>query len=179
MTSEDLVSTFKKHPVTLICGVLSLGLAIGIYVRAGDIPAANQRLDEKTAEARRCALNITNGAQLKEQLDAMIAANQAVEARLIRASDLGINQQFFYKLESESGVKLTDLRQGRLGAVKGSYGPVTFTVSLDGSYPQVLAFVQALESRAHYCRILTASLVGSRAGAGVSLSLNLELLGRP
>jgi hypothetical protein len=178
MTTPELVSLIKKNPLLAVCGVLSIALAVGIYLRAGAIDEANAQLDERSALARRYALNISNGAQLKEQYDALSAANQAIDARMIRASDIGINQQFFYKLESESGVKLIDLRQGNPGAAKGGYAPVPFTVSMQGEFVQVIAFLHGLEDETHYCRVLTASCTGGRKGL-VTLTLDLELLGRP
>ena len=100
------------------------------------------------------------------------------EARLIRASDIGINQQYFYRLETESGVKLVDLRQGARGTPKGGTVPISFTVSAQGDYAQVLAFLRALENGAHFCRVQSGSCSGPRKGP-VTVALNLELLGRP
>ena len=67
---------------------------------------------------------------------------------------------------------------GRAGKSTGSYVPITFAVSLHGDFTQVMNFLRMLEDGTHYCRVLTASCSGGRTGP-VSLSLNLELLGRP
>jgi hypothetical protein len=180
MTTPELVALLKKNPVIVICGALSLALAGALYFRSGDIEAANTALDEKSAEGNRYTQNSTNAVQLKEQLDAIVAANVTIEGRMIRASDLGINQQYFYKLESDSGVKLSDLRQGGKGNLgpDAKHIPIGFTMSVQGDFAQVLTFLRTLEDGTHYCRVLTATCGGGRKGT-VTLTLNLEVLGRP
>jgi hypothetical protein len=178
MTTADLTSAVKKNPLIVGCAVLTLALGAMLYLRLDSIPEANSRLDELSAQSRRYALNISNASQLKEHMDALIAANKAIDGRVIRSTDIGINQQFFYKLESESGVKLLDLRQGGKPATKTNFAPVGFTVSLQGDFPQVLKFLRGLEDGSHYARVLTASCSGTRTG-DVTMTLSLELLGRP
>jgi hypothetical protein len=179
MTTPQLTAAIKKNPIVVGCVVLSLGLGVALYFRSDAIDDANKQLDDDTTQAQRYALNLTNAVQLKEQLDAVAADGKIIESRLIRATDVGINQQYFYKLESESGVKLLDLRQGTHGtpAAGGKYMPIGFTVSLQGDFAQVITFLRGLEDGTHYCRVVTASCVGGRKGP-VTLTLSLELLGR-
>lgn len=179
MTTPELVAVIRKNPIIAIGGVLSLALAGAIYYRSGEMGQANADLEEKSAKARQYASNIANAAQLQEQFDALVAANKTIEARLIRGSEIGINQAYFYKLESESGVKFLDLAQsGRGTAAKGNYAPIAFSISLQGEFTQVMAFLRALENGAHYCRVTGGSCSGSR-GTQITFMLSVELLGRP
>lgn len=180
MTNAELAAAVKKNPVMVACVALSVALALTIYFRSGALQDENTVLDEKSAQARKYALNISNAVELKEHVDTLTAANKAIDERMIRASNIGINQQYFYKLESESGVKLLDLKQGAQAATKGSYAPVSFTVSLQGDFNQVLAFLRGLEDGTRFSRVMTASCGTSRTNAGMlTLSLTIELLGRP
>jgi hypothetical protein len=181
MTTPELVSLLKKNPIIVVCGALSLAIVGAIYFRSGAIEEANATLEQKSIEGNRYTQNVTNGVQLKEQLDALTAANAVIESRLIRASELGINQQFFFKLESDSGVKLAaDLHQGgkTTPSPNAKYVPIGFTLSAQGNFSEVLAFLRGLEDGTHYCRVVTASCSGGRKGL-VAITLNLELLGRP
>lgn len=186
MSNEELVALIKKNPISVGCGALSLALIATIYFRSDQIPTAETELGQKASEAQRYALNVKNAAQLKEQLDALVAANKAIDGRIIRISQLGNNTQFFYKLQSDTGVKLVDFRQNTTSsnAPKGgktSFVPVAFTVSVQGTLPQLLDFVRLLENGAHYCRILTATCSTNAAtrNGPLTLSLNVELLGLP
>lgn len=185
MTNEELFGFIKKNPVSVGCGLLSIALGAGIYLRSGEVPAAEAELAQRTAEADRYSANIKNAAQLKEQHEALVTAAKEIDSRLVRASQLGVNNQYFFKLENETGTKLVDFRQGGLMAVKGgkpNFNPVAFTVAVQGELPQLMHFLHLLESGAHYCRVQSATCLpagGTGAKRLLTLTLNLELLGLP
>jgi hypothetical protein len=187
MNGRDLIVIGRHHPFLVVCCSLTLGLAAAIYFRSGVIPEAEAQLAQKTAEADKHASNASNAAQLKEQLAALVAANKEIDSRVVRAGQLGVNYQYFYKIIAESGVKQVDLRQITVTAAaaskasKAGFIPVAFTVAIQGEFRQVLHFLRLLESGAHYCRVTGATfsqVAGDRSGA-ISLVLNLELLGQP
>jgi hypothetical protein len=185
MTNADVLAFIKKNPIGVGCGVLSLALAAGIYYRGGQVPDAEAALADKSAEGRRYSANLKNAAQMKEQLEAIVAANAEIDRRLVHVSESLSNSQFFYKAESESGVKLGVLTQTTTVAPKAAgktpFVPVGFTVTVQGNLAQELKFLRILESGAHYCRVLSASCSGSPTdhNAPLNLSLTIELLGLP
>lgn len=185
MTNEEQIALLKKNPISVGCGLLSVLLGIGIYFRGDAIPTAEAELTQRTAEAERLAQNLKYSAQLKEQLEAIQASGKTIDSRIIRASQVGTNTQYFYQLESDTGVKLVDFRpQGSAAPAKGAtsaYFPVAFIVSVQGNLPQVLDFVRQLEGGARFARIVTASLsaVPANRSGPLTLSLVVELLGLP
>jgi hypothetical protein len=185
MSSQKLAGGMKRKPLVLICVVASVILAGAIYWRSGTIPDAERLLAEKSAEAEKLATNIRFSAQLKEQTDAVEAAAKVIDERIIRASQLGANTQYFYTMVNEVGIKLIDLRQNTPANVakpaKGSFLPVAFSVSVQGDLKIILEFLQQLENGAHYCRVLTATCSGNSANreTPLTLALTLELLGIP
>ncbi|MBL9216491.1 MAG: hypothetical protein JNG83_13525 [Opitutaceae bacterium] len=188
MNSADLAASLKKHPVVVVSVALCLVFGGLIYFRSGTIAEKQQELETKSAQAAKILNNVRNSANLAEQVAEMQALSKEMESRLMRASQLAINQQYFYKLESENEVKLMDMRQGGLPRnAKTTYVGVPYTVSVQGSYSQVMGFLQRLEAGRHFCRFLTANLnksAGSsegsaKANAVMTLTLNLELLGQP
>jgi Tfp pilus assembly protein PilE len=184
MTNEEFYAFAKKNPVTVVCAVITVLAVVGIYFRSGDFPEAEADLAQKSAAAERYALNIKYSAQLKEQLDAAVAANKQIEGRLTRASQQGINTQYFYKLQRETGVKLVSFAQAPTApakATKSAYIPVAFNVSVQGSFPQILDFLRQLESGTHYVRVLTANCASNitARSSPLTLTLTLEMLGLP
>jgi hypothetical protein len=188
MTNEEAIALVKKHPVSVGCGVLVLGLALGIYFRSDKLPAAMAELERVSDEGQRLATNIRNATKLDEQLAALTAADQEIGQRIIRSGELAHNLQLFYKLEAETGTKLSELRQlapaaTRSGGPKGSYIPVAFAFSVQGEYAQLLGFMRGLETGGVYCRVLTANLKHADASLDratpLRLDLSLELLGQP
>ena len=185
MTNQELVALVKKHPISFGCGALSLVFAVALYLRDDEIPGAEAELGLKSADGDRIALNIQYSAQLKEHADAMAAATKDIEARLVRPTQLGTNTQYFYKLEGDTGVKIIDLRQTAASTApakgaKNAYVAVPFSVSVQGTLPQILEFLRQLENGAHYCRVLTASFSGaaSNRNSPLTLGLSLEILGK-
>ncbi|HTZ20040.1 MAG TPA: hypothetical protein VMC06_04090 [Opitutaceae bacterium] len=187
ISNEQVIAFIKKNPIGIGCGALCLVLVAAMYYRSDLLPAAETELDQQSIEAERLASNLKNATQLQEQLDAMVVAGKQVEARLVQPGDLAKNQQYFYKLEADTGTKI-DCRQNALPAAKERktlYLSVPYTVNVQGDYSQILSFLRQLESGAHYCRVLTATLVSGGTGAGegaenpLTLNLNIELLGQP
>ena len=193
ISNEQLLGVIKKYPIVVLCIFLSLAVLVGAYLRADLTPKATQELDELAKKGKRMAANIKNASELDEQLEAMTEANKEISARLVRFDQLAVNLQYFYSLEASTGTKLVDLRQ--MGSLplgkKGSqiFDSVSFSVSLMGTYPQLVEFLQRLEGGTHFCRIMSASFtpVANEGAAGLSLgrpeslilTLTLELLAQP
>lgn len=196
MTNAELLTFVKKNPVGVICGVLTLLLAGGWHFRGGGtlfgldfpleidtVPKAEKEFESKTKEARGYETNVRFSAQLKEQLDAMIAANKEVDARLVRAGQLATNYQIFYKLFTESGVKQSGLQQVGVSAkaANAAFSPVAFSVTVTGDFSQIVHFLRLLESGPRFCRVLGANCSvpsGDRNGP-CTLALTVEFLGLP
>lgn len=182
-SSEEVVASIKKNPISVGCAALTLVLLVLAYVHSGRAAELQTKLDETSAEAAKLALNLKNASQLKEQFDALVAAKKEIEARMIRAEDLTTNQQYFYKMEADSGVKLLDNpRQATVGRkeAKVGYQPTGFSLNVQGDYRQLLTFLRRLENGSRYCRVLTASCAAPADRSPVlTLNLNLELLGFP
>ncbi len=185
MTNEEALQFIRRNPVGVVCFVLALVLGGWTYYRSDAGPALEEELKRRQADAVRLENNVKYSAQLKEQLDALQAAAKQIDARVVRAGQVGANMQFFYQLESETGVKLKDLRPAAVAppakGAKSPFVPVGFSLSADGSYVQLLNLLRRIESGPRYARIVSASLSGSLADrrSPLTLSLSVELLGLP
>lgn len=186
LKNEDVIAAFKKYPILFACGFISVAILVAMYFRTGELPTATAKLEEVTTLGERLKLNLVNSAQLEEQRAALAAANERVAARLVRASELAKNQQYFYRLEAETGTKFNDLRQlPPTPAARGgnhSYVAVPYQVAVVGNYTQLLTFLRRVEGGIHYPRIAGATLTRESADINspvLVLNLNLELLGLP
>lgn len=185
ITNAELSALIRRNPISFGCGLVAVVLGVALFYRSSGVPELTALLEEKSREGSRLAANLRNGALLPEQLEEITAAARAIEGRLVRASELAQNLQYFYRLEAETGVKLLELRQlPPASAAKTAAGALTgiaFGVSLQGEYFAVLEFVRRLENGAHFSRVVTSSLSGSGPDrtAPVKLALDLELLGQP
>lgn len=200
ISNEQVIGVVKKNPIVTTCVVVIIAVGAAMYFRSDLTGQAETELEQKTSEGERMANNIKNAAQLNEQLAAVTAAGQKIESRLVRLNELAVNLQYFYKLESDTGAKLVDLRQigvpverGRKPGPKTAYVPVNFAVAVQGTYPQIIAFLQRLENGEHFSRVQSiaiipaagASIGGDNAGAtlarpdSLTMTLSVDLLGIP
>lgn len=188
MTGSDLTAILKKHPLGVICGLIAVICGALLYYRADNISASQAELDAKTAEANKMIANVRNSNGLAEQVAEIQAQRKELESRLLKAGQLAVNLQYFYKLEAETEVKLQgDVRQGIASKTNRAYIGVPFALSVQGTYSQVANFINRLQNGRHFCRIISSNLSkgssGDSAAAAatpdIMLSLNLELLGQP
>ena len=170
----------KKYPVLAAAALVFIPLALFAFFRSDAIDLQQAELDRFQAESKRYRANIVNSAQLQQQVDFLAEARAAIGKRTFRSESLPLNLQYFYKLESEIGVEYLDLRPGGRPATSpkpgdpAAYYPLNYSVSVKGTFAQVIAYLRCLEQGAYFCRINSASLLGS--GSSVTLNLDLDLL---
>ncbi len=181
MTSADLIARLKKQPVGFACGLICLLCAGWLYFRSGEIGKRQADYEAKSAEAAKVSSNVGFSKNLPEQVTELQAASKEMEGRLVRAGQLAVNLQYFYKLEAENEVKLLDVRQNPLPRnTKTLYVGIPYSVNVQGPYKNVMAFLQRLEKGRHFCRINNATFNKFAGGtAGLTMALNLDLLGQP
>lgn len=192
MTGADLLALIKKHPVGVVC--LLVGLAcIALYFVRNDVVAENTRVgEEKSSEAAKLLANVRNSTNLSEQLAELQGVTKAIEGRLVHPNQKALNQQHFYRLETETGVKLVDVRQGAIAAQRGkaasSYVGVPFAINVQGSFKQVMEFLRQIETGPYFVKYNAISFNkllsggGSPAGGGdsnITLAMTVDILGQP
>jgi Tfp pilus assembly protein PilO len=188
MTSAELIARLKKQPIGFACGLICL-LCIGwLYYRGGESDKRQTEYETKSAEASKVSSNVSLSKNLPEQVAELQTVTKELEARLVKAGQLAVNYQYFYKLEAENEVKLLDLRQNPLPRnPKTIYVGVPYNVNVQGTYKNVMTFLQRLEKGRHFCRINNAVFIKTGGGtgplqnaaSGITLNLTLELLGQP
>jgi hypothetical protein len=185
MSNEELIIFLRKNVISVACVVVSIGIGFALYYRSDMLPDAEKVLAERAKQGELLAANIEDSADLKEQHAAIVAANDAISDRMIHIGQLADNLQYFYRLESDTGTKLSDPRQvpwnppGK-SAPKTNFTAVGFTLTAQGDYGQLVDLLRKLENGEHYCRIITCGLRPATTdirGGPLLMSLSLELMG--
>ncbi|HZZ20743.1 MAG TPA: hypothetical protein VFE25_15315 [Opitutaceae bacterium] len=183
MTNEELMLFLKKNVISVSCVIASILIGVALYARSDQLPDAEKILADKAQQGELLAANIEDSAQLKEQHAALVSANSVIADRMIRVGQLAENLQYFYRLESETGTKLTDPRQNAWvppakNAAKTNFTLVNFNLGAQGDYTQVLDLLRKLEDGEHFCRVntLTMKPVSVIRGGPVTISVTFDLL---
>jgi len=188
MTAADLQAMAKKQPIGVACGAIALVCAAILYFTGDKVDEVRTQSEDLSKTAKAIRTNVDNSQGLPQQTDAIQKAVKEVDNRLIRASQLAINLQYFYRLESETGVKLVDVHQGSTNVLRGGqsktpYSSVSFSVNIQGNFKQVLDFIQRIENGPRIARFSSVSF--SKAGGEnvssdqFSVGMGIDFLGKP
>jgi Tfp pilus assembly protein PilO len=184
--TEKKGNLLRQYPFASACAGVGLLLAVGLGVRFGALSDVQAELDRVSTEGKRVESNVRNSTDLEEQVQTIKADVARIEALLRKVDDVSSNQEFFYRLESSTGVRLTVLRP--LGAAKAdantvAYQRAGFNIVAEGSYVQLVGFLRALENSPSLFRLTdfsmqrsSASAASVDAGSTLVLNLNLQLL---
>lgn len=189
MNGQSLIIFFKKHPIGVGCALIAMVLGGLKFVRGGSVTDLRTQVQERSDQSDRLKNNLRYSARLDEQLAFMEQAVRTVENKAINPGALATNLQFFYRLEQDLGLTLVDIRQGTVVASKEprQYLEVPYTVAVQGTYLQLLDFLQRLEKGERVVKFITANfnlsrgLAAQRAEATdplLILTLDLALLGK-
>ena len=186
MNISTIIARFRQFPTLFICGISSIVIILAIFVRGSGLTDARTELQQVEREGSRIDENIKNALDLERHLTDLRDLTEEVSARLVNPAELARNLQYFYRLESESGVSITDLTQsGTPSPPKEGdlpeYVPVRYDIAVEGYYPNLLEFIHRVESGRHFARFTQLEIVRAQRtdSSAVRLAINLELLGRP
>jgi Tfp pilus assembly protein PilO len=184
MDTTVITASAKKRPIVFVCGAVSLICVVLLYVRSSKIEDNQADYEAKSAEAAKILANVRNSTSLVEQVAEIQALSKEMNSRLVRTGQLAVNLQYFYKLEAENEVKLVDIRQNGAPAARGSNlcVGVPYSVGVLGTFKQLMAFLNRVESGRHFCRFNSVNIATTTGGSAtdtMNLTLGLELLGTP
>lgn len=191
-TLRLLLKFLKRHAFAAVCCALAIAMAVTYFIRVDLLEQARAETELLQKEAENMKRNLRNATGLKEHLADLNVLLSVVDARLVRPEDLASNLQYFYRLESETGAKILLLRQltgtgaEAAATTKVLYRPIPYSLIVEGSFPQVMAFLTRLERGAHFnrTRVFTAQRGAVDSGQGIRsgtvvVNLNIELMGTP
>ncbi len=175
--------------VTLVCG----GGAIYLHADIGSLAEPYAQRDKEYKEM----LDLTKGGLLQRQeLEHVTATTRRIEENLLVSDSLAENNWYFYKFEEQTKAHLSELHQLNAPPIENSptFNRVPYTLRVGGTYEQVAAFIQALETGPRLLRVTAFSMSRSTGGgrdagragtspdpneaANLTADLNIELLGK-
>ncbi|HLP67918.1 MAG TPA: hypothetical protein VK181_10410, partial [Rhizobium sp.] len=175
----------RRYRLALSGAGLALLLAGFALFRGSASADAAAELETRRMTTQTAERNLRNAAGLEQHLEVLNKHVPRLEAMLIGLDDVSGNQAYFYRLESNTGVRVVVLRPTGVpkDAPKNSaYVPAGFNIVVQGSYAQVVTFLRALENGERLYRLTDFSLQRANEQSGgkpqVALNLNLQLLAK-
>lgn len=190
--TQKVMQGIRRNPVPSACGLVAIALFLTLYFRSDAADEGQAMLDSGNQEYLSLKGNLAASVRLDDEVKRLADFNKRVEAGLLRSGELARNQQFFYKIEADTGVKLVDLRQQPLGppaniapakgkgasaknGLQNPYVLLGFTITLEGDYVKTLLFMRHLEQASVLSKIATLSS-SAIDGGGITMTINLQVL---
>jgi hypothetical protein len=174
----------SRFPFCATCVVGSLLLAgASVWLRL-DLHDLETRQQDHARDGDTMLKLIARGSQLRSELATVRAASQRITESLVVEKNIPENFWYFYKIEQDTQVKLTELQQ-RPAALPNTGAPTTynrvpFSLRLTGTFRATIAYLQRLETGPRFGRINSFQLLRQDPTTGnVVLQLDLDLLGFP
>jgi len=185
MDANAVRNALKKHLVAVLAGAVFVAGGLWYLARSGTQERLDAEFDALSQKRSRMLTNVLYASGIEEDIARLEQLLGRAEARLFKPADLASNYDYFYQIEKDTGVKITNLRQlAPVGKDKeksqGAYQSIRYQVAFSGKFDQLIAFMDKLErGRAFYrLREMSVSPVGSALDGELSASLSLEILGR-
>lgn len=182
LETKDIVAFWKRSPVLCSCIALTAVLLLSLYFRMGVREELEGKLTEQVKLRNKLAANVKYAAGLNEHTERLREVNAALTRTALKAGELALNQQFFLRLEAETGVKIIDLRPLAVpppakGAPSTGYVPLGFSLSVSGNYTQLLKFITRIEKGQTLGKVRSASIAEPEAAGEQTVTLMVDLLG--
>ncbi len=189
MNIQAIIAKLKQYPIAVGGVVFILVFGAAFFMRkskAPELEGERVKLEKKWQDIVDNTREATDIATHMEKISEYSAETQS---RLMVRESKALNQQYFYGLEEETGLSLTLLAQSdappppRPPPGKPNltlYSPVDFSVSVTGTFSEVLDFLYRLENGRYFTRIegFSTSSTGGADTDQIQISLKMDILGQ-
>lgn len=182
MDTELLLEKLKTYPLAIICTVLGLACAVGLYLRADVVSEISIQEADLNATLRVIEENVKNAINLQEHLDEVLALTAEIDERIFYPEQRAININFFYNVEKEYAINFSAMTQQGSAAIYGAggsrelslYSTMVYNLAMSAPLEKVLELMHGLEESKPLIRIGTfrvsdaggTEVRGRAAGAG-------------
>lgn len=174
-------SFVRRYPYCTGCLVATVLLVAGAWFLRQQAAMLQVLHGERARRGEETLSTLVGGSTTRQELTAVRDATRRIEDNLVIETNLAENLWYFYKLEEQTRVRLPELHQLSSPSTDKSplYRRIPYTLRVTGTYEQVAAFLQALETGPRLVRVTSFSYGRlDAAGAGLALDLSIELLGK-
>ena len=172
---------FRRYAYAAACVGLALLLSAGAWWLQREIADLRLVHADRAKQGEAMLSTLVGGSTTRQELSDIREATRRIDENLVVESNLAENLWYFYKLEEQTRVKLPELNQMGSPSTDKSplYRRVPYNLKVTGSFEQVAAFLQALETGPRLVKIR--SFTFGREGAGgleLGLDLSIDVLGK-
>jgi|SRR5882724_819924 len=178
---DQFFPLMRRHPFGAVCVVLSVvaaGVSWFLWQQVGELEAAHY---VRSKEGESMLTTLVSGPLLRQELSMVRGYTRRIEDHLVTEDNRSENFSYFYAIEEQSKARITELRQLSAPPPDGGaqYKRIPYSVKVSGTFPQVAAFLQAVETGPRLSTITAFSFRRQApSSALLTLDLSVVLLGK-
>ena len=156
---KDLFKQFlvfaRRYPLVVFSFLLFALLSVANYFLWQQRQEISQEHDAKRHNGEAMLSALSGQSRINSDLVAVQEALKMIDRNLIQEGDLAENLGYFYQMETQCHVRLSQMNQlsSQPPPEGNPYKAVPFSVRVTGTYPQVMSFVRQLETGPRLLRI--------------------------
>lgn len=178
---DQFLSLMRRHPFGAVCvglSIIAMGISWFLWQQVDELEAAHY---VRSQEGESMLNTLVAGPLLRQELSMVRSYTRRIEDHLVTEENQSENYSYFYTIEDQSKARITELRQRAAPPPDGGgpYKRIPYSVKVTGTFPQVAAFLQAVETGPRLSSITSFSFRRQAPGSQMlTLDLSLVLLGK-
>ena len=189
MNVEGIVEFFRKSPVIAISLFVIAGSMTVYLIHKDKKSLIDSEIEQVNIRISSMLKNIKNSKGMEEDIEAIEEKVEKLNARMFQSQELATNYNYFFNLEDEAGIKVSDLKQVGIAEeeldprkkkmpkpIIDSYEKIRYHLKASGEFGEIVNFLRKLEGGPSFYRLEEFRLAKSETGKTEILSLDLAFL---
>ncbi|HCR31336.1 MAG TPA: hypothetical protein DIV79_15120 [Opitutae bacterium] len=189
MSFQGIAAFVRKNLVIAISAIVIVGSMTLYLIHKDKKSLLDSEIDQVNNRISSMLKNIKNSKGLEEDIESIEGKIEQLNERMFQAQELATNYNYFFNLEDETGVKVSDLKQVGIAEeevdpkkrrmpkpVVNSYEKIRYHLKASGNYTEVVNFLRKLEGGPSFYRLEKFRLAKSETGDVEELFLDIAFL---
>ena len=189
MSFQGIAEFVRKNLVIAISAIVIVGSMTLYLIHKDKKSLLDSEIDQVNNRISSMLKNIKNSKGLEKDIESIEGKIEQLNERMFQAQELATNYNYFFNLEDETGVKVSDLKQVGIAEeevdpkkrrmpkpVVNSYEKIRFHLKASGNYTEVVNFLRKLEGGPSFYRLEKFRLAKPETGDAEELFLDIAFL---
>ena len=189
MNVEGIVELFRKNLVIAISVFVIAGTMTVYLIHKDKKSLIDSEIEQVNVRISSMLKNIKNSKGMEEDIEAIEEKVEKLNARMFQSQELATNYNYFFNLEDETGIKVSDLKQVGIAEeevdprkkkmpkpIIDSYEKIRYHLKASGEFGEIVNFLRKLEGGPSFYRLEKFRLAKSETSKTEILSLDIAFL---
>lgn len=189
MNVEGIAELFRKNLVIAISVFVIAGTMTVYLINKDKKSLIDSEIEQVNVRISSMRKNIKNSKGMEEDIEAIEEKVEKLNARMFQSQELATNYNYFFNLEVETGIKVSDLKQVGIAEeevdprkkkmpkpIIDSYEKIRYHLKASGEFGEIVNFLRKLEGGPSFYRLEKFRLAKSETSKTEILSLDIAFL---